>query len=292
MSKVQIFASKILFKILPKSLFVKLRNRFRKFQLKTHKPLTAEDIERILKINLGIKEGDHIMVHSSIDMVNTNCSAFEILEIIFKTVGSEGTVLFPCWHFNYRAEDALNQGLVFNVKKSPSVLGLLSEMARRYPNAKRSLHPTNSIVAIGKESNFLTNTHHLDIYPSGTESPFYKLKQIGGKVIGFGVDTYFLSFVHCPEDVLKEKFPFKTRNSEVFDAEVINYNGEKIIVKTLVASPEIRNNDIRKFIAKHINPETCKNVEINATRFFVADCENLYNEIVNLSERNITIYSP
>ena len=93
-------------------------------------------------------------------------------------------------------------------------------MARRYPGADRSLHPTNSIVAIGKHADAIVGAHHFDIYPCGEKSPYYRVMQMGGIIAGRGVNANFMSFVHCPEDLKKQQFPVKTRLDEVFEAQV------------------------------------------------------------------------
>ena len=122
--------------------------------------------------------------------------------MLIEIVGEEGTLIFPAWHFNYRAEDYLNKDLIFDLKRSPSAMGLLSELARRNKMAYRSVHPTTSIVAIGKYAKELTEEHQNSIYPCGEKSPYYKMMKYNAKIIGLGVTSHFVSFLHCPEDVV------------------------------------------------------------------------------------------
>jgi len=284
------FLSRIIYQLFPPDVFIRLRKIYRSTIIKLYTPLNESEFRKILSGELEISNGSVVFIHSSVDNLNITFNALRLLEILLETVGEEGTLVFPCWHFTYRAEDYLNSGKIFDVRRSPSVLGMLSEMARRYPGAKRSLHPTNSIVAIGKHAAAITEAHHSDIYPCGEKSPYYLSMQLGGIIVGIGVNANFMSFVHCPEDVLKEQFPIKTRLDKVFDATVKKENGSVENVKTLAAHPQIKNNDIIGFLNKYIDKSICRNITIKGNRFFVAHPKELFNAIVELSRENKTIY--
>jgi aminoglycoside 3-N-acetyltransferase len=282
---------KVIFKILPLDTFIRLRSRYRSFLKTIYRPLSGAEFSKILTEQLGVRKGSVVFIHSSIDNLNIRFDVISLLDILIETVGEEGTLLFPAWHFNYRAEDYLRKKLVFDIRRSPSVMGLLSEAARRHPAAVRSIHPINSIVALGKNASELVGAHGSSIYPCDEMSPYYKLMQFDGLVIGIGVDTNFLSFVHCPEDVMKEQFPVKTRLDEVFEATVKTKDGQLKTVSTLASHPQIKNNDITAFANKYIDPSICRNLNIHGNRFFVARSAALFEEMVKLAKENKTIYN-
>lgn len=283
---------RLIFNILPLSWFKWLRNKYRTLLRRLYKPLSLDELRNICSRHLGIKPGDTVFIHSSMDYLNTKANALEILEMLIDLVGEEGNLVFPAWHFTDRAELHLKAGDIFDVRNSVSVLGMLSEFARRYPGAERSLHPTNSIVAIGKDAKEIVGDHHLDIYPAGEKSPYYKVMEKDGKICGIGVDTHFMSFVHCPEDVIKGKYPFAhTRLKEVFAGRVIDFEGKEIVVKTLAAHPDISKNNIRLFTNKYLKDESCRNITLRGNRFFTADAKSVFVEIQKLAETGITIYN-
>jgi aminoglycoside 3-N-acetyltransferase len=282
---------KLVFKILPVETFVLLRRLYRKVLKTVYKPLSEDEFKYILLNRLDIHKGSVVFIHSSVDALNINFPVYRLLEILLESVSENGTLVFPAWHFTYRAEDYLNKGLVFDVRRSPSVLGLLSELARRHPDAKRSIHPINSIVAIGKHAREIISEHGNSIYPGDETSPSYKIMKYDGIIIGIGVDTNFVSFVHCPEDVIKKQFPIKTRLDQVFEAKVKLKDGSLKIIRTLAAHPQIKNNDITAFMNKYIEKSVCKNFTIRGNRFFVAHSKELFDSIVDLSKENKTIYT-
>jgi aminoglycoside 3-N-acetyltransferase len=285
------FISRIIFKLFPPGVFVTLRKMYRTLLKTWYPPLSEQEFRKIATEKLQIREGSVVFIHSSMDSLNISFDTLRLLEILLETVGNSGTLVFPCWHFTYRAEDYIRSGKVFDVRRSPSALGMLSEMARRYPGAKRSLHPVNSIVAIGKNAETIVGSHHLDIYPCGEKSPYYLSMQMGGSIAGIGVNANFMSFVHCPEDVLKNQFPVKTRLDEVFEAKVKKEDGSVVLVKTLAAHPQIKNNDITAFLKKYIPESVCRNYTVRGNRFFVAHPKELFDKMVELSKGNKTIYS-
>ncbi len=286
------FLSRLIFRFFPPSVFIGLRKVYRRFLLKWFPPLSEKEFRKILGGELGIAKDSVVFIHGSVDNLNISFESWRLLEILLETVGEDGTLVFPCWHFTYRAEDYLNSGKIFDVKRSPSALGMLSEMARRYPGAHRSLHPTNSIVAIGKHAASITEFHHTDIYPCGEMSPYYRSMELGCIIAGIGVNANFMSFVHCPEDVLKQQFPVKTRLDKVFDAKVKTADGTLKPVPTLVAHPQIKHNNINGFLKKYVPEEVCRNFTVKGNRFFVAHSRELFNSIVELSKENKTIYTP
>jgi aminoglycoside 3-N-acetyltransferase len=285
------FISRIIFQLFPPKVFIGLRKVYRSVLETWYAPLSEPEFRKILAEKLEISKGSIVFIHSSVDNLNIKFETLRLLEILLETVGEDGTLVFPCWHFSYRAEDYLKAGKVFDVRRSPSTLGMLSEMARRYPGAKRSLHPINSIVAIGKHASAITQSHHTDIYPCGEKSPYYLAMQMGGIIAGIGVNANFMSFVHCPEDVIKQQFPIKTRLDEVFEANVKMEDGSITTVKTLAAHPQIKNNNINKFLKKYIQISICRNITIRGNRFFIAHPKELFAAIVELSKENKTIYT-
>ncbi len=280
-----------LYKVLPQSAFVFLRNLYRKYQHFRYPKFSEEEFQAILTEKAGIKKGMTVFIHSSIDKLNLDFSPFRLLEILLETVGDEGTLLFPCWHYKGRAADFLkDKNAAFNVKKSPTAMGLLPELARRYPSAIRSLHPTASVVAIGKLAKTLTSEHHLDIYPNGVKSPLYKMMDYESRIIGLGERVVSLSFVHVVEDIMKDKFPVKTLEPEVRKLKVIDGDGKTQYYNTLIPSKEIRNRDIVKYMDKFMDTSVYEPFSVRGVHFFTIKPKELFAKMEKLAAQNITIY--
>jgi aminoglycoside 3-N-acetyltransferase len=245
----------------------------------------------LLTGRLGIKKGMTVFVHSSMEKLNPGFPVYQVLNILLEEIGEEGTLLFPAWHYLGRAEDYLrNQANVFNVGKSPTVLGLLPELARRHPGAQRSFHPITSVVAIGKHAGELVSTHHLDIYPQGEKSPFYKMLEYDARIIGLGEKIVILSFIHCVEDVMKEKFPVKTLTDEIFPGSVIVPGNDMITVNTKAPHLNIQNRNIQGFFKKLISSDLCLQFRSRGVNYFTCAAKPLFTHLEQLANQSQTIY--
>lgn len=255
-------------------------------------PLTEEDFTSILAGDLGLAAGDLVYVHSGMDGLNLAFPFYRILLLIQEVIGSSGTVLFPTYP-NHRMSsyEYLLQGKIFDVRRTPSYTGILTEFARRQRNAVRSLHPTKSVCAIGPAAREITATHHLSAYPYDTCSPYYKLIEGGGRIIGLGASTNYISFGYCVDDALKERFPVRVYHEQIFDAPCIDYAGERVTVSTYVHDMStVVHPDMPRFMKTYVSEEACRDVRIRGMRFFRANAPKLFQDMMSLAERDIIAY--
>lgn len=255
-------------------------------------PLSEEDFRKILTGDLGLTTGDLVYVHSGMDGLNLAFPFYRILFLIQEVIGPGGTVLFPTYP-NHRisSNEYLLQGNVFDVRRTPSYTGILTEFARRQRNAVRSLHPTKSVCAIGPAAAEITATHHLSPYPYDTGSPYYKLIAGGGKIIGLGATTNYISFGYCVDDALKESFPVRVYHDQIFDAPCINHAGERVIVRTYAHDMStVVHPDMPRFMKTYVSEAACRDLRIRGMRFFRANAPKLFAEMMELAERDIVAY--
>ena len=255
-------------------------------------PLTEEDFRNILVDDLNLRSGDLVYVHSGMDGLNLSFPFYRILFLIREVIGPAGTVLFPSYP-NHRVSsyEYLQQGKVFDVRRTPSYTGILTEFARRQSGAVRSLHPTKSVCAIGPAGEQITATHHLSPYPYDTCSPYYKLIEGGGKIVGLGATTNYISFGYCVDDAMKEKFPVQVYHDEIFDAPCINYQGERVTVRTYAHDmTRVVHPDMPVWFEKYVSTEACRDLKVRGMRFFRADAPKLFAEMMSLAERDIIAY--
>ena len=276
-------------KIFPEKLYFRIRSILLKlYQLRLH-VFTEKEIREIIH-GFGIEKGAVVFVHSSMNQIKTEFPFYKLIDILMDIVGKEGTILFPCWQNIPDLNEYIKQDKVFNVKRTPTLLGLLPEIARRRSDAIRSLSPFNSVVAIGQKAKEMVMAHHLDDLPCGVKSPFFKLIENDGFILGLGVTTRYLTFVHCVEDAFPSQFPVQTRYQEDTPMKVKTLEGEEIIVNIRLPHENIKRRDIPAYLKNHINPDIAKDIKIKNTNFYIARAKPLFNEMQKLAKENITIY--
>jgi len=278
--------------LFPGKYYKKIKQQYRKTRKKLLPKLSEEKFREILREELHVKKGAVVFVHSSLANLNLSFQPYQVLNILLDEVGEEGTILMPCNHLKTRAEEYLRSGKVFDVRRTPTVMGLLPELARRHKLSFRSLHPTLSVVAIGKYAKELTENHHKSKYPFGEESPYFKIANYNGIIIGLGLETgHCLSFVHCIEDNLKDKFPVKTQLDEIFTGKTIDYQGNEISIETLASHPNSGFRHITSYIKKYVPNEIAVDLKIKGTKFFTAKSKDLFIKMNELALQGITIYT-
>ena len=254
--------------------------------------LTEQNFREILTDQLGLRAGDLVYVHSGMDGLNLNFPFYRILSLIQEAIGPGGTVLFPTYpNQRISSYEYLKQGNVFDVRRTPSYTGILTEFARRQRDAVRSFHPTKSVCAIGPGAKEITATHHLSPYPYDICSPYYKLIEGGGKIIGLGTTTNYLSFVYCVDDAFKERFPVRVYHDKVFPAPCINYDSERVIVRTYAHDmSRVVHPDMPTFMKAFVSEEACRDLNIYGMKFFRANAPRLFAEMMELAKRDIITY--
>jgi aminoglycoside 3-N-acetyltransferase len=285
---------KIVKKILPSpavALMKRAEKRIEKVRLKSMPPLNEKDFVDVLVARLGLVAGDTVFVHSSLDQLNPTFPPSRVLSLLLDVVGETGTLVFPTYP-GVSSYEFLLRGMIFDVRKTPSFMGILTELARRQRNAVRSLHPTKSVCAIGRYARDLVSDHPASPYPFDRCSPYYKLMVVKGKIIGIGVSTTSLSFVHCVEDDLRQNFPVHLYHEQLFEARCVNYAGQIQIVSTYAHDLSKMTHDIPSYVQTYIRKEICEEMKIKQRRFFRAHSEALFKAMTELANAGIVIYQP
>ncbi len=192
------------------------------------KIVTKQDIINGLR-QLGIKERDTIFVHSSLGAFGfVEGGAQAVIDALLESVGSNGNVCMPSF-------GPLPDGKTFDVGKTASGVGKVSDIFWRMPNAKRSLSPTHCVACIGKHAVEITEGHLLDETPFTKNSPYYKMMQLDGKVVALGSPLRrSLTCNYIFEDMVGGRFPVKVYAAEKKEFVVIDEKGRKQIVKKKV----------------------------------------------------------
>jgi aminoglycoside N3'-acetyltransferase len=190
---------------------------------------------------LKIERGDAIFIHSMISSIGfMHGDLNEIIEVLIEKVGQEGHVFMPTFTSSGYSSDYLETKPVFDVNKTPSKMGVLTEIFRKRSDVVRSIHPTHSVAVWGKNKEYFINEHHTDKNPFGEKSPFYKfLKQSNTKVICLGVTIFPVTLFRVFESVNMSSYPLKIFLDKEYSCQAINKNGDVIEVRTLAHNPEV-----------------------------------------------------
>lgn len=163
---------------------------------------------------LGIREGDILLVHSSLSSLGWVCGGAQaVITAFMKGVGKNGTIIMPT-HSGDNSdpqewanppvpkewiEEIYENMPAFNVHLTPTRgMGRIPELFRTLPQAYRSNHPQTSFTAVGKYSNAITYNHQLT--PQfGMYTPLGKMYRLDAKVLLLGVGFDSCTCFHLAE---------------------------------------------------------------------------------------------
>lgn len=172
--------------------------------------------------SLGIKSGDSVLVHSSMKALKTKLSPREFIIELIEFLGESGTLLFPALSYQI-LED---KSPTFSLKQTPPCIGLLPIEFLKIEGVKRSMHPTHSVSAIGKNADLYLKNHFKDRTPVGENSPFIKLAKNGGKILMIGNVNRHNTLMHGAEEFLKVPYVLNNKKRRVY---ITDENGNKLI---------------------------------------------------------------
>ena len=159
--------------------------------------VTQADIATSLK-QLGVKAGMGLMVHSSLGSFGyVEGGAETVIQALMEVLTPEGTLLMPS--FNH-AKPYLEDGPgFFHPQKTSTDNGKIPDTFWRIPRVYRSLNPTHSFAAWGKNAKRYTEFHHRTL-TMGPQSPLGLLYADGGSCLLMGVYYSVNTFHHFVEE--------------------------------------------------------------------------------------------
>ena len=172
------------------------KNQYDKVIFRTkEKDFRFADIVTALK-EAGVEKGDTLMVHADLakfgklgEITNRSDFANVFVDAFLEVLGPEGTLLVPTFSYSFCNRE------IFDVKNTPSTVGLFTEELRKRKDACRSIHPIFSVAAIGAKAAELTTDLSQNSFGEG--SVYDKLLKLeNSKYLIFGVDYFACTLVH------------------------------------------------------------------------------------------------
>ena len=199
---------------------------------------------------LGLQAGDTVFVHSSFDAFEGfQGKPNEVIQLLQRCVGPEGLLLMPTMTFTGSAIELARSDPLFDVRRTPSRMGLLSELFRRTPGVVRSVHPTHPIACWGADAALAAHGHHLSETPCGRGTPFEVLLQRRGKILLLGTDISVLTFYHHLEAIFEKDLPASPFTDEAFLLRSKTAEGEIVETRCRLYAPAMsRRRNLHKLV--------------------------------------------
>jgi aminoglycoside 3-N-acetyltransferase len=189
--------------------------------------------------DLGVGEGDTLLVHSSYKSFgDVEGGPQTVIQALETALGPEGTLIMPTFNFDF------NKGVPWDVRTTPSKMGVLTELVRQNPRARRVFHPFYSFAILGKHADMLGGLRYKSSYERN--SVFGRLRDLDGKIMVIGLSyTNSMTFFHHIEQMEGADYRFLKK----FTGEVTDENGN-----TYTDTFEMLVRDIDKGVITEVDP--------------------------------------
>lgn len=156
---------------------------------------TKADIKACLRA-IGIKPDDTLLVHSSMKAIGAVEGGAETVLDAFIEYLESGLLIFPTHTWNQINEEYC----VYDPKTEPSCVGILSNLFMKRPGVIRSLHPTHSVAALGKDAAAFTEGEELWDTPCSRQGCWGKLYERKAKILFLGCSLKRNTYLHGVEE--------------------------------------------------------------------------------------------
>lgn len=161
-----------------------------------------------------------LVVYSSWENLRLAAPPNQLIELLRSRLAPEGCLAFPTAPFKDRLKDYLLPNPVFDLQRTPSCRGLLTEIARRRKDSRRTPQPGCPYSLIGKSAGQYAEMQKDLTSPYSEDSFLAEVHRQNGLILTLGVNFIWNSGVHYAEKkqdeklrvFSKERLPYSIKN--------------------------------------------------------------------------------
>lgn len=220
---------------------------------------------------LAVPRGRVTYVQSSVDwMQRAGLGAADMFAALKEWVGETGTLVMPSYPFHATHLEYLESNPVFDVRKTPSAIGLLPEMLRRTRGALRSLDPDFCVTALGGDAAAIAGLDPSAPDPFGADSAYQRMLDRDAVLVGLGVSLNTSSFIHAIDSRAQGGYPQPVYLDRAFVVPVTDRGGVVRMVPRLALRPGFQRLTMPSAINRDMQPPShvFASREINGACFF------------------------
>ncbi len=147
--------------------------------------------------NMGVAPTDSILVHSSMKSIGEVEGRADTVIDAFMEYFADGLFMMPTHTWG-----TVKNNEVYDYETSPGCVGILPEIFRKREGVLRSLHPSHSIAAWGKNAAEYIRGEENAKTPCPPDGCWGRLRDIGAKILLLGVGHNRNTYIHSVEETL------------------------------------------------------------------------------------------
>jgi aminoglycoside 3-N-acetyltransferase len=129
---------------------------------------------------------------------------------------------------------------VFDLARTPSAVGIVSEVFRRRPDVHRSASPLHPVLAAGPLAAWLTSDHDVLPHSCGPGTPFERFLNLDGVFVFLDAPFSSLTFMHYVEHLHRHTLPAGLYHAEAAVVKLVDLSGHERLVRQFYFSKAAR----------------------------------------------------
>jgi aminoglycoside N3'-acetyltransferase len=217
-----------------------------------------------------------LYVQASADWIQrAGLDVSDVVPTLTAWAGSGGTLVMPSYPFFTTHQEYLESAPVYDVRRTPSMIGLLPEMFRRTRGVVRSLDPDFCVSALGRDAAAIVGTTPAAPDPFGRDSSYQRMLDRGATLVGLGVSLNTTSFIHVIDSRAEAGYPSPVYGPRLFSVTTVDAGGQSLQVVRKALQPRFQQLTSPSAIVGEMKPADAvfATTDINGARFFKWDLE-------------------
>lgn len=274
--------------------YFKLRGQMAPVMKRVYGSFDTATLRQHLEERIG-RDFQILMVHSSVNHMKPmyTDSALDLVRMLQDYCGPERTLAMPAFYFGEPqsggARPTFEKNPRFDLRRTPSQMGLATELFRRSPGVLQSRHPVYRVAAKGPLAQAMLEGHATASSPAGIGSPFDFMARHDTLIIGLGKPVQVMTQAHHTEELMREEFPLPSADGEPLPMTLVD--GKEEIPFQLVGRHVQGRFDIWK-IRQIMSKQTLHEWQFHHVPMFAARAADVTQETVAAARRGITLYDP
>ena len=233
------------------------------------------------------------MVHSSVNNMKPmySDSPLDLVRMLVDYCGPGRTLVMPAFYFGDPAVGGAHltfqKNPRFDLRRTPSQMGMATEMFRRWKGVVHSRHPVYRVSALGPLAKPLTEGHERATSGCGRGTPFDFMATHDTLIIGLGKPFEVLTQVHHAEDLMGDRFPAPIATGQGIPMTLVD-GAEEIPFVTSARSIQARRNMWK--LREIMSPATLREWSFHRVPLFATRAADVTAALVDAAEHGVTLY--
>jgi aminoglycoside 3-N-acetyltransferase len=201
-----------------------------------------------------------------------------LIDAVQDAVGDSGTIVIPAFSYSF------TKGEVFDVNKTPSAVGMVSERFRTRKGVKRTADPIFSFACRGPRASELCAIRSKKCF--GTDSCFAALHGWNAQIVELGCSlTRGGTFVHHVETTYGVDY----RYQKEFQGTIVMANGKQCEESVIYNVRDLSRRsaaDLRRLQNRLLDEKKMRSAEVGRSRILAVSAVDLFNTAWQMLEEN------